>query len=123
MTLIFSLPRRASNARGNFASRSWIQEPHPPAAVVEIHQQVARLLQHPGSVRPGRAGEVLDPPTAEREEDEHVQATQPDRVDCEEVTGKDRLTMSSKEASPRLPITLWRWRQPSVGKDVADRGG
>jgi hypothetical protein len=50
------------------------QEPDPLVAVVELHQQVARLLQHPGGIRVAGAGEVLDPALADRKEDEHVQA-------------------------------------------------
>jgi hypothetical protein len=38
-------------------------------------------------------GEVLDPAAADGEEDEHVEASQPDRVDGEEVTREDRLAV------------------------------
>jgi hypothetical protein len=71
------------------------QEPHLPLSVVEIHQQVARLLQHPGGVRFAGGGEVLGAAAANGEEDEHVQAAQPDGVDGEEVAGEDRLAMRS----------------------------
>ena len=67
------------------------QEPNLSVALVEFHQQVARLLKHPGGVRVAGAGEVLDPAAANREKDEHVQATQPDGVDGEEVAGEDRV--------------------------------
>jgi hypothetical protein len=70
-------------------------KPHLLLAVVELHHQVARLLQHPAGVWLAGAGEVFDPPAADRKEDEHVQAAQPDRVDREEVAGQDRLTMRS----------------------------
>jgi len=95
MMLMFSLASRASNGRGNFASRSWIRNPHLAITVVEIHQQVARLLQHPGGIRPTRASDVLDAATADGDEGEHVEAAQPDRVDGEEVAGEDRLAMRS----------------------------
>ena len=69
------------------------QEPHLPFAVVEVHQQVTRLLQHPSGVRLAGAGDVFDPAATDREKHEHVQTAQPDRFDREEVTGEDRLTV------------------------------
>jgi hypothetical protein len=48
------------------------QEARPPAAVVEIHQRVARLLDHPGAVGPARAGDVFDPACPDRDDEEHV---------------------------------------------------
>ena len=36
------------------------QEPHLAVVVVELHEQVARLLQHPGRVRLAGDREVLD---------------------------------------------------------------
>jgi hypothetical protein len=91
---MFSVAKRASKAR-ELRVTVVDQEPHPPVAVVELHQQVARLLQHPRRVRVAGAGDVLDAATADRGEDEHVQALQPDRVDREEVAGEDRLAMRS----------------------------
>jgi hypothetical protein len=75
-----------------------------PVVVVECHKQVAGLLQHPGGVWVGGAGEVLDSAAADREEDEHVEAAQPDGVDGEEVAGEDRLSVRAEEAAPRLPV-------------------
>jgi hypothetical protein len=71
------------------------QEPHLRVAVVELHQQVARLLEHPSGVRVAGAGEVLDAPAADRDQDEHIQTLEPDRVDGEEIAGEDRLAMRS----------------------------
>jgi hypothetical protein len=76
------------------------EEAHLPIAVVEVHQQVARLLQHPGGVRLAGASQVLDAAAADREEDKDVQALQPDRIDGEEVAGEDRLAVRSQEAAP-----------------------
>src|SRR5215211_8611574 len=47
------------------------QQPGPLAAIVEVHQQVARLLQHPGAVRVARARDVLDAAAADANEHEH----------------------------------------------------
>src|SRR6266566_5719969 len=48
------------------------QQPKPRllAAILEVHQQVARLLQHPGAVRVARTRDVLDPATADANEHE-----------------------------------------------------
>jgi hypothetical protein len=46
------------------------QQPRPLAVVVEVRQQVARL-QHPGTVRGARTGDVLDPAAADADEHEH----------------------------------------------------
>ena len=51
------------------------------AALVEVHQQVARLLHHPPAVGVTRASHVLDPAAADGDEDEHVQPPQQDGVD------------------------------------------
>jgi len=48
-------------------------------AVVQLHQQVARVLPRPGRVRVARAGDVLDPTCADRDEEEHVQPLEPNR--------------------------------------------
>jgi hypothetical protein len=69
------------------------QEPHVSLVVVKFHQEVARLLQHPGGVRLACAGDEFDSAAADREEGEDVDAAQPDRVDGEEVAGEDRLSL------------------------------
>jgi len=48
--------------------KSW-----PLTAIVEIHQQVASLLEHPRPVRVARTSDVLDTTTTDANEDEHVQ--------------------------------------------------
>jgi hypothetical protein len=70
-----------SIARLNFVSRSWIKEARPLAAVVEIHQQVACLLRHPGRVGLARAGDVFDAARSDRDEQQHIQPAEPDGVD------------------------------------------
>src|SRR6266536_6396332 len=66
------------------------QQPGLLAAIVEVHQRVARLLQHPGAVRVARARDVLDPAAADADEHEHVQPAPQDGVDGEEVAGQRR---------------------------------
>src|SRR5262249_41530420 len=86
------------------------QEPHPPVAVVEVHQQVARRLGNPAGVGVAGAGEVLDPAAADREEDQYPQAPKPERLHGEEVSGQDRFALRAQERAPLLPVALWRRR-------------
>src|SRR5436190_15716982 len=119
MTLIRSLSRKASKARGNFASRSWIRNRSWRSWSSSANEQVARLLQHPGRVRLAGDRELLEAAAPVREEDEHVEAAQPDGLDGEEVAGEDRLTLRSKEAAPGVSIALWRRWQTCLDQDVA----
>src|SRR4051812_24410207 len=48
--------------RGELAIAVMDEEAHLAAAIVEVDQQVARLLRDPGRVRVAGAGEVLDAP-------------------------------------------------------------
>jgi hypothetical protein len=91
------------------------QEAHRLVVVVKLHHKVARLLQHPGGVGLAGAGEVLNSAASDREEDEHVEAAQPDRVDSEEVAGEDRVGMRLQEAAPRLRVARGR-RNPEVAR-------
>src|SRR6266511_2156080 len=86
------------------------QKPWPLAAIVEVHQQVARLLHHPGAVGVARAGHVLDPAAAGADEDEHVQPAQQDGVNGEEVAGERRRGVLAQERAPvRLATLGCRW--------------
>jgi hypothetical protein len=49
------------------------QEPWPQSALVEIDDQVARLLDHPSSIGIAGTGQVLDPARPDRDEEEHIQ--------------------------------------------------
>ena len=57
------------------------QEPEGLLPVGEEHQQVSRLLCDPAPIRVGCARDELDPATLERDEEEDVDAGQPDRLD------------------------------------------
>jgi hypothetical protein len=98
------------------------QEAHPPATVVELHQHVPGLLQHPGGVRIGGAGDELDPAGSEREEDEHIQPLQPHRLNGEEVGREHRRCLRSQERAPAQPVTLWCRRQPRRLQQLPHRG-
>ncbi len=69
--------------------------------VAELHREVARLLSDPASVRVRAAGDVLDPPGRERDEEEDVDPPQKDGLDGEEVAGEHARRLRSQEGSPR----------------------
>jgi hypothetical protein len=49
------------------------EKPRSLAAIVEVHQHVASLLDHPGAVGVAGAGHVFDSPAADADHGEHVQ--------------------------------------------------
>lgn len=97
------------------------QEPGLELAGLELPGQVASLLDHPvaGGVG-GDAGEV-DPAGADLDEEEDVQAAEPDRVDDEEVGGEQVAGMLADELRPG-PVTSLRSRRDTVpAQDSQDR--
>src|SRR5262249_34092527 len=83
---------------------------------------VARLLGCPGPCRVRRAGDELGPTALEREEEEHVDALQPGRLDREEITGECRRRVLAEKVSPGELVSLRRGRQPLTDKDRSHRG-
>jgi hypothetical protein len=65
-----------------------VDEESERVLVAELHEQVARLLGDLACVRVRAAGDVLDPPGSERDEEEHVDPLQEDGLDREEVAGE-----------------------------------
>src|SRR5262245_53059069 len=115
-------PNRRADAPDAFAGEDGIErggelavavvdkEAHLAAALVEVDQQVARLLQHPSGVWVPRAGEVLDAATAGREKDEHVQAPKADRVD-------------GRKSQARIDSPCWRRKARQLCRSRRGAGG
>src|SRR5512132_2384137 len=60
-------------------------------------------------------------PRAEREEEEHVEASEPERLDGEKVTGDDRVGVRTQEVAPaELGASAGR-RQAGLPEDLGDR--
>jgi hypothetical protein len=114
MTLIPSLQKTASKARLNFASRSWIRNRGRWSRFVDVDQQVARLLHHPGAVGVVGAGHVFDPAAADADEDEHVEPAQQDGVNGEEIAGECRRGVLAQERAPVRPSALGAGGTPAV---------
>jgi hypothetical protein len=64
------------------------QEAERLLAIIEGHQQVARLLGDPGASWGRRAGDEFDPAAFQRDEEEHVDPSQPGGLDGEEIAGE-----------------------------------
>jgi len=91
-------------------------------AVVEGHQQVARLLGCSSRRRVACAGDELDSTCLEREEEEHVDPFQSGGLDGEEITGERRRRVLAEEVSPGELVSLRRGRQSVADEDRPDRG-
>src|SRR6266536_4925651 len=65
------------------------------------------------------AGDLLDPARPHRDEEQHVQPPQPDRVDSEEVAGEDRVSLLAQERSPARGAALRCRRYARTGEHVA----
>jgi hypothetical protein len=56
--------------------------------LAQLQDEVASLLGHPGAVGVGRAGDELEAASRERDEEEHIDSLQSERLDREEITGE-----------------------------------
>jgi hypothetical protein len=75
------------------------QEPQRPT-LGEMNGQVPGLLGHPHRVRMScRSGQV-DTPRLQFDGEEHVQRTEPGRLDREEVGGEDPACLAAQELAP-----------------------
>src|SRR4029450_10362180 len=92
-----SLRKTSSNVAVNLLS----QESH--AAEQSGEAEVARLLGHPSSGRVGGAAGQVDAAAFELDEEEHVEASERDRLDSEEVTGEHARGLLTEELSPARP--------------------
>jgi hypothetical protein len=92
------------------------QETHPLDNVGEA--EVARLLKDPGSGRIRRATGKVDAPAPELDEEEHIETTQRDRLDREEVAGEQARRVTAQKRRPAHRVTAWRGLEPGGGKQT-----
>jgi len=97
------------------------EEPELGDPLVEGHQQVAGGLRSPscGWMR-GRA-ENVDPTGADLHHEQHVQATQADGVQMEEVGSQQARCLSAQEGAPTGVRPPRRGTDAGGGEDTADR--
>ena len=79
------------------------EEPRSEAvSVVELHQQVARLVGHPPPVRVRGDSCQADAPGSELDEEEHVEAPEEQGVDGEEIALEDARRLLAQKLRPGL---------------------
>jgi hypothetical protein len=115
-----SLRKTSSKARLNLLSRSWIRN---RAGVARSESDQANwracwVVQRPSGVR-GAACEV-HAPAAEFEEEEHVEASEPERLDGEEVAGDNRTGVGTQEVAPAELGASARRRDAGSPEDLGD---
>jgi hypothetical protein len=75
--------------------------------------EVPRLLNDPGSCRVRRAASEVNAPSFELDEEEHVEATQRDGLDGEEVAGEHARGLPAQEQPPAQRSAPGRGLKPS----------
>src|SRR6266568_1448691 len=98
------------------------QEAHAASLVLQAQQQVACLLGDPGGVGIGGHPGQVNPASAEFDEEQDVEPSQPDGVDGEEVAGEDPGGLLVQERPPGGGRPPWRRVQSVAAQRGADRG-
>src|SRR6266516_3689347 len=99
------------------------QEARPHPFVVESHQQVARLLGHPGAV--GVSGDARDVHATARQlnEEQDIETLEEDGVDGEEVALEDARRLPAQKLRPARFETPRRRLDPLAPEDLPDGAG
>jgi hypothetical protein len=95
------------------------QEAHPVEQSREA--EIARLLRYPGAGRIGRATGEVDAAACEFDEEEHVEAAQRERLDCEEIAGVHARSLLAEEVAPALARAPRRRPKTVAQQDAPDR--
>src|SRR6266511_3748959 len=93
------------------------QEPRLDALVVEVHEQVARLLGHPRPVRIRRDPCQMHAASRQLDEEQDVEPPEEDGVDCEEVALEDARRLLTKELRPTRLKPPGRRFDPRLAQD------
>jgi hypothetical protein len=80
-----------------------------PAGIVEVHQEVAGLLDEPGAGRVGGDAEDVYPADGVLDDEERVQPVQGDGVEVEQVAGQDGVRLGPQELGPGWSGSPRRW--------------
>ena len=99
-----------------------VDEEQEGMLVTDLHDEVARLLGDPAPVAIRSAGDVLDPPPCQRDEEQHVDPLQEGSLDGEEVAGKHARRLRSEERGPRRMAPLRRRLKPFFKEHFPHRG-
>jgi hypothetical protein len=99
------------------------QEPKGRGSRTQIHDQVAGLLGCPCGRWVGGDAEDVHAPGSDLHHHQHVQPSQGDGVDVEEVGREQPGRLRSQEGPPAGVELAGRWPDPAGGEDPADGAG
>jgi hypothetical protein len=99
------------------------QEPQRVHPGTQLHGQVPGLLSHPYPGRVGGDPGQVQPAATVLDEYQDIQALQCDRVDREEVTRDDPMSLGGQELSPGRPGPARCWIDPGRVEDLPYRRG
>src|SRR6266487_451584 len=97
------------------------QELERAGPLAEVHDQVACLLRDPRACRMAGNAEDVDASGVELDHEEHMQPSEQDSVDVEEVAGQQAVRLGAQELLPTRTRAPWRRRQTCRGEDPAHR--
>jgi hypothetical protein len=92
-------------------------------AVAQIHQKISRLLGHPGATGIGGDSEEVDSTGRVLHHEQHVHPLQQQRVDAEEVRGKNAPRLLAQNCRQLHPSRRGIDASPQVSVPSQDGGG
>src|SRR4029453_8857627 len=95
------------------------QETHPLENVGAA--EGVRLLKDPRSGLVRCATGKMDTPAPELDEEQHIETTQRDRLDREEVAGEQTRRLTAQKGRPSHRVTARRGLEPGRGKQTPNR--
>src|SRR5215210_8074127 len=115
-----SLLKSSSKARLNLLSRSWIRNRIGVWRSGSDQASWRACWGCPQVVRVRAAARQVHPPRAELDEEEHIQASEPERLDGEEVARHDRRGVGAKELVPAESGASAGRRHTGLPEDLRD---
>lgn len=91
------------------------------SAARTVTRPAGELLGHPGVVGVRAAACEVDAPAAKLDEEQGVQALQPDGLDREEVSRDHRFRLCPQERAPGKAAAVARRAEPCVSEELCGR--
>ena len=79
---------------------------HIPRIILEIPDELSRLLRNPGDVRVCSAACQVNAPGCQFYEEQHIDGFERDRLYREEIASQDLILVVPQEAAPRSSRSL-----------------
>ena len=103
-TWMASLANTASNMAVNFAVAIPDEEPEPSRAVAKVDQQVAGLLDNPGSGRVRGDAQQVHAAGGMLDDEQNIEPVPQQRIDAKEVRGENAVCLGAQELPPAGPV-------------------